>query len=293
MYVAYTAEQEALRRELRTYFAELMTPEVEAEVRRRRDRRARLPRGRPEDGSRRLARHRLAHRVRRPRAHRRRAVHLRQRGLAGRSAHPVPHHQHRRSDDHGVRLGGAEAVLPAQDPRRRAPLLHRLHRAQRRHRPRLAHHQGRQGRRRVGDQRPEDLHVARQLRRLHLAGGPHRPRRAQARRHHDLPGAHHRPRVLVLEDLHDGERQHLQHLLRRRAGGRRRHRLRRQQGLAPHHQPAQLRAGVARAPRHGGARLRRGPGVGTGRPSSPTAAGSSTRSGCSSTWPGCTPSSSS
>ncbi|MGQ0832457.1 MAG: acyl-CoA dehydrogenase family protein [Microthrixaceae bacterium] len=31
MYVAYTAEQEALRRELRGYFADLMTPEVEAE----------------------------------------------------------------------------------------------------------------------------------------------------------------------------------------------------------------------------------------------------------------------
>ncbi|CAN5634288.1 acyl-CoA dehydrogenase [soil metagenome] len=32
MYVAYTPEQEALRTELRAYFAELMTPEVEAEV---------------------------------------------------------------------------------------------------------------------------------------------------------------------------------------------------------------------------------------------------------------------
>jgi alkylation response protein AidB-like acyl-CoA dehydrogenase len=31
MYVAYTAEQEALRQELRRYFADLMTPEVEAE----------------------------------------------------------------------------------------------------------------------------------------------------------------------------------------------------------------------------------------------------------------------
>ena len=31
MYVAYTAEQEALRQELRAYFAEIMTPEVEAE----------------------------------------------------------------------------------------------------------------------------------------------------------------------------------------------------------------------------------------------------------------------
>ena len=31
MYIAYTAEQEALREELRGYFADLMTPEVEAE----------------------------------------------------------------------------------------------------------------------------------------------------------------------------------------------------------------------------------------------------------------------
>ena len=30
MYIAYTPEQEALRRELRAYFAALMTPEVEA-----------------------------------------------------------------------------------------------------------------------------------------------------------------------------------------------------------------------------------------------------------------------
>ena len=34
MYIAYTPEQEALRAELRAYFAELMTPEVEAEVER-------------------------------------------------------------------------------------------------------------------------------------------------------------------------------------------------------------------------------------------------------------------
>jgi len=32
MFIAYTPEQEALRAELRAYFAELMTPEVEAEV---------------------------------------------------------------------------------------------------------------------------------------------------------------------------------------------------------------------------------------------------------------------
>jgi len=32
MYIAYTPEEEALRDELRVYFATLMTPEVEAEV---------------------------------------------------------------------------------------------------------------------------------------------------------------------------------------------------------------------------------------------------------------------
>ena len=76
--------------------------------------------------------------------------------------------------------------------------------------------------------------------------------------HHDLPRAHVGSRVLVLEDRDDGERQHLQHLLRQRAGGRRRHRRRRQQGLAPHHQPAQLRAGLARPSRDGRAGVRRG-----------------------------------
>ena len=46
MELAYTPEQEALRQEIRAYFAELMTPEVEAEVAAGRDRRAR-PASRP------------------------------------------------------------------------------------------------------------------------------------------------------------------------------------------------------------------------------------------------------
>ncbi len=41
---------------------------------------------------------------------------------------------------------------------------------------------------------------------------------------------------------------HVQHVLRRRAGGRRRHHLRPQPGLGPHRQPAQLRAGCRCAP---------------------------------------------
>ena len=248
--------------EIRAYFADLMTPEVEAEVAAGGDGRPRLPGGRAQDGPRRLARHRLADRVRRPGPHRRRAVHLLQRVLARQRADPVPQHQHRRPHDHGVRLGGAEAALPAQDPRGGAALLHRLHRAERRHGPGLADHPGRQGRRRVGHQRPEDLHVAGQLRRLHLARRPDRPGGVQAQGDLDLPRAHHRPRVLVLEDLHDGERQHLQHLLRRCAGGRRRHRLRREPRLGPHHQPAQLRARVARPARDGRADLRGGPRLG-------------------------------
>ena len=36
-----------------------------------------------------------------------------------------------------------------------------------------------------------------ELRRLHLARGPHRPRRAEAQGHHDLHGAHHGPRLLA------------------------------------------------------------------------------------------------
>ena len=92
---------------------------------------------------------------------------------------------------------------------------------------------------------------------------------------------------------HDGERQHLQHVLRRRAGGRRRHRRTRstkgwdliinqlnyeRMSLGPPGMVERVYEEVA---------------AGRRRPSCPTGAGWSTRSGCSSTWPGSTPSSSS
>ena len=54
--IAYTEEQEALRHELRTYFADLMTPDVVEECAGGRDRRAGMPRRRAQDGCRRLAR---------------------------------------------------------------------------------------------------------------------------------------------------------------------------------------------------------------------------------------------
>ena len=249
MELAYTPEQEALRKELRAYFADLMTPEVEAEVAagetggpacleavRKMGRDGWLGVGWPtEYGGRGFG------------TDVEQFIFMNESWRAGA---PIPFlvDQHRRPDDHGVRHRGAEGLLPPEDPRRRAALLDRLHRARRRHRPRLAHHQGRQGRRRVGDQRPEDLHVAGQLRRLHLAGRPHRPRRPQAQGHHDVPGAHHRPRVLVLEDLHDGERQHLQHVLRRRAGGRRRHHRRAQPAAGTSSSTSSTTSGCRSAP---------------------------------------------
>ena len=104
VHLAYTDEQEALQQELRAYFAELMTPEVEAEVGVGETRRPGLPRGGAQDRARRLARHRLAEGVRRA-------------GLgptsssssssneSWRAGAPMPFltHQHRRPDDHGVR----------------------------------------------------------------------------------------------------------------------------------------------------------------------------------------------
>ena len=206
MYIAYTPEQEALRAELRAYFASIMTPEVEAEVATRRHRRAALPGGRPEDGPRRLARHRLAEGVRRPGPRARRAVHLLRRGVARAGADPGAHHQRDRADDHGVRQRGAEAVLPAAHPAGRAALRRRLHRAAVRHRPGVAADPRGARRRRLGDQRPEDLHQPRRLRGLHLARGPHRPRRAEAQGHLDLRGAHQRAGLLVLDHPHAGRR---------------------------------------------------------------------------------------
>jgi alkylation response protein AidB-like acyl-CoA dehydrogenase len=69
-----------------------------------------------------------------------------------------------------------EARNAARHPARRAALRHRLHGAGGRHRPRVAHHARRSRRRRLGHQRPEDLHDPRPRRRLHLARRPHRHR---------------------------------------------------------------------------------------------------------------------
>ena len=218
MYVAYTPEQEALRQELRGYFAELMTPEVEAEC-------AAGETGGPacleavrQMGARRLARDRLADGVRRAGPHRRRAVHLLRRGLAGRRADPVPHHQHRGPHDHGVRHRGAEAVSscprssPASCTSPSATPSPTPAPTSRRSPPRPSS----DGDEWVINGQKIFTSLASYADYIWLA----------ARTDPDAPKHKgitiflvptDRPRVLLHEDQHDGERQHLQHLLRRRA----------------------------------------------------------------------------
>ncbi|MEZ5167823.1 MAG: acyl-CoA dehydrogenase family protein [Acidimicrobiales bacterium] len=73
-----------------------------------------------------------------------------------------------------------------------------------------------EGRRRVGDQRAEALHVAGLGRRLHLARRPHRSRCSRPQGDHDLPGPDERSRVLDHPLHHDGHDQHHGDVLRRR-----------------------------------------------------------------------------
>ena len=111
-------------------------------------------------------------------------------GAAGTDAHD----QLGRADDHAVRQRGAEAVLRAEDPRRGDPLRDRLHRARRRHRPRVAQDPRRARRRRVRDQRAEDLHDPRAAPTTcgSRCAPTRKPRRTRASRSHrartDTPG---------------------------------------------------------------------------------------------------------
>ena len=283
MEIAYTEEQQALKSELRAYYQNLLTPEVEQAVGPGGRCRARRAQGGQADGERRVARHRLAEGMGRPGALGHRAVHLLRRVHAQRGARSHAHHQHGRPHDHEFRHAGAKGVLPPQDPRRGDLLLHRLHRAQLGDGPRLAHHPGRARRRRVRHQRLQDLHQPRRRRRLRLAGHPDRPQRREAQGHLHVRRA----------DGHAGDPggpdeaargpQHQLHLLRGRArpghqpGGRG------EPGLDPHHQPAQPRTGhvVLARDRRAGADRRAGlgpvhqaprrppcgrPGVGPGAP---------------------------
>ncbi len=143
--------------------------------------------------------HQLADRVRRPGSHARRAAHL------PRGDHPrrgplrrgeLRGHAARRADDHDRGHPRAEGRAPTSHPARRRGLVPGLQRAQRRQRPRLAELPWRARRRRVRDQRPEDVDELRPGRRLVRDADPHRSRGAQAQGHHvgDVPDGHTRHR---------------------------------------------------------------------------------------------------
>ncbi len=76
------------------------------------------------------------------------------------------------------------------------------------------------GRRRVGDQRPEDVHHARPRVRLRVPAHPHQHRGGQAQGPHHVRGADGHPRHRHHPGAHHGRRAHQHHLLRRRAGAR-------------------------------------------------------------------------
>ena len=293
MYVGMSKEQEALRDELRAYYDKLLTPEVEADLRKgegvgqvSKDVWKQMAAdgwagvGWPKEwGGQGLTPDRAVRLLRRVDA----------RGRAGADAHD----QLGRADDHALRHRGAEAVLRAEDPRGRDPLRDRLHRARRRHRPRVAEDPGGARRRRVRHQRPEGLHEPRERRRLHLARGAHEPRGEEAQGHLDHHRADRHARLPVRADRQLRRDQHEHHVLRRRARSGRQPRRRGERRLGAHHQPAQPRARHAVLVGRGRAHARRRRARGRRRRSSPTAAASSTRSGCRSTSRGCTPSSSS
>ena len=96
--------------------------------------------------------------------------------------------RHDRSHAARVRHRGAEAAPSAANRQRRGALVPGLQRARFRLRPGQPQNPGRARWRPLRDQRPEDLDLGRRPRRLDVLPGPHRSRRAQARRH-QLPAA--------------------------------------------------------------------------------------------------------
>ena len=109
MELGYTAEQEALRAELREYYEKLLDPDTVAELAEGHGIGAKTRERVEADVRRRLGRHRLAEGVRRPGQEPDRAVHLLRRVDALRRAGADAQHQHRRPDDHAVRHRRAEA----------------------------------------------------------------------------------------------------------------------------------------------------------------------------------------
>ena len=119
----------------------------------------------------------VAGRVRRPRLQPDRVADLRGRVLGRRRARSRQPERHLppRPDAHGVRHPGAEGALSAAHGAQRRGLGPGLVRAERRQRHGGDPHQRAPRRRRLRAERPEDLVLARRLRRLDLLPGAHRP----------------------------------------------------------------------------------------------------------------------
>ena len=243
-----------MRRELREYFAELMTPEVQAEVASGRDRRSGVPRGRPHRwgataGSASAGRRSTAARAA---ATLEQFIFINEAWRAGAPA-AVPH-----ASTRSARRSWSSApqeqkdVLPARGS---SPASSTSRSATPSPAPAPTSRRSRTKAVKDGDEwviNGQKIFTSlAQLRRLHLAGGPHRPRRAEAQGHLDLRSCRPPTRASRYTKIHTmvNASTHVQHVLRRRARARRRDRRRRQPRLGPHHQPAQLRARVAGARR--------------------------------------------
>ena len=99
-------------------------------------------------------------------------------------------HLHARAGASEIRHRSAEEGASAEDHARPDPLVPGLFRAERRLRPRLAADPRDRRRRRLHHQRPEDLDLLCQLRRLDLLPGAHRSCGEEARRHQLHPVRH-------------------------------------------------------------------------------------------------------
>ena len=186
MHLDYTPDQKALRDELRAYFSELMTPERRAGIKnleggqifketvRQMGKDGWLGVGWPKEfgGGGRTAIEQLIF-FDEPR----------------RAGAPLPFVTLNTVGPclMNARLRGAQARVPAPHPRRRGPLRDRLHRARRRHGSGFAQDLRREGRRRVGHQRNQDLHQWRRTTPNYIwTRRPHRPRCQEAQGHLDL-----------------------------------------------------------------------------------------------------------
>ena len=247
MYIGYNEEQEALRQELRDYYDELLTPEVQEALHHGHGVGPAMREVVEQMGDDGWLGHRLAQGVRRPGPRPDRAVHLLRRVDAGRRAGADAHDQHRRPDDHELRHRRAEGVLPARrsSPARSTSASATPSRAPAPTWPSLQTRAVAR-RRRVRHQRPEDVDLPRQRRRLLLAGRAHRPRGQEAQGHLDDHRARWTRRASPSQPLQllasttstptyfDDVRVPAEQPGRRR-----------EQRLVAHHQPAQPRAGHA------------------------------------------------